>query len=117
MYKNSNENIEVYFICNKKGKMELVETYYDPITETHSWYFNAYLAYKYWQKDFKNITSEIGEMTKALLTVAASRYIIYKLEEKKYKDKKEKEKLIKELSQIDPELEEIIINNPIISNL
>ena len=31
MYKEKEENVEIYFICYKKREMELVESYYDEI--------------------------------------------------------------------------------------
>lgn len=105
MYKKETENIEVYFICYKKEEMDLVETYYDEILDIHYWYFNSYLAYKYWQKKFKNM--EIGELSKNLLIVAASKYLIYCIENKKYQTKKEYQKLLKDMSKIKIELVKI----------
>ncbi len=109
MYKNKTENVEVYFICYKKEKMELVETYYDEILDTHNWYINAYLAYKYWKKNFKNL--EIGELSKNLLIVASSKYILYLIENKKYKSEYEHKKLLNELKKIDHYLNLIITSN------
>ena len=54
MYKSKEENVEIYFICYKKEEMELVESYYDEVLDSHCWYFNAYLAYKHWLKNFKD---------------------------------------------------------------
>ena len=51
MYKSKEENVEVYFICYKKEEMDLVESYYDEVLDIHYWYFNAYLAYKYWKNN------------------------------------------------------------------
>ncbi|MCI8670864.1 MAG: hypothetical protein HFI36_02360 [Bacilli bacterium] len=116
MYKEDTENVEVYFICNKKHKMELIETYYDEVLDIHSWYFNTYLAYQYWKQDFK--TLELGDISRMLLTVAASRYIIYSLETKEYKNKKEHQRLLSDLSTIEPQIENIIkINDFILKDL
>lgn len=110
MYKNETENVEVYFICYKKEEMNLVETYYDEVLDTHNWYINAYLAYKCWKQNFKKM--EIGELSKNLLIVAASRYLLYLIENKKYKTKKELKKILKELKKIDKSLQLVIdINN------
>ncbi len=106
MYKSSSENVEVYFICYKKEDMELVDTYYDPVLDVHYWYFNAYLAYKYWKRNFKDLN--LGEISQMLLIVAASRYIIYLLENKEYKNNKEQKKLLKELHKIEPKLKKVI---------
>ncbi len=108
MYKSSTENVEVYFICYKKEEMELVDTYYDEVLDVHYWYFNAYLAYKYWKNKFKGL--ELGDIAKMLLIVAASRYIIYALDEKEYKNDKEYKRLLKDLHKIEPILEKIINN-------
>ena len=115
MYKNVEENVEVYFICYKKEKMGLVESYYDEILDIHYWYFNAYLAYKLWLKKFKGI--KIGEVSKQLLIVAASKYLLYTLENKTYKNNKEEKKLKKELDQIQKELEWIINEDTILTKL
>lgn len=114
MYKEKNENVEVYFICYKKGEMELVETYYDEILDTHCWYFNAYLAYKHWKKGFKNL--EATDLAKNLLTVASSRYILYKLEEETI-SAKERKRLTKDLIKIEPILKKIIEENEFLMNL
>ncbi len=106
MYKFETENIEIYFICYKKEEMELIENYYDPVLDVHNWYFNCYLAYKYWQKDFQKL--KMGELARKLLIIAASRYIIYTLENEKYHNNKEYQRLLKDLKIIDPELQEII---------
>lgn len=106
MYKSETENIEIYFICYKKKEMELIETYYDPVLDIHSWYFNAYLAYKHWQKGFKKL--KMGDIAKKLLTIAASKYIIYSLEKENYHTRKEYEQLLKDSKIIEPELKEII---------
>lgn len=114
MYKEKIENVEVYFICYKKEEMELVETYYDEILDTHCWYFNAYLAYQYWKKGFKNL--EAGKLAKSLLTVASSRYILYKLEEETISTK-ERKRLTKDLIKIEPMLKKIIEENEFLMNL
>ena len=106
MYNDKSENVEVYFICYKKEEMELVDTYYDPVLNVHSWYFNAYLAYKYWKNNFKGL--QLGEIAKMLLIVAASRYIIYLLEGKDYKNEKEHKRLLKELHKIEPKLQKVV---------
>lgn len=115
MYKSKTENVEVYFICYKKEEMELVETYYDEVLNTHYWYFNAYLAYKHWKKNFKDL--KVKDATKRLLIIAASRYLLYKIENKEYKNKREHKRLIKDLKLIDPLLKEIIEENDVISDL
>ena len=115
MYRNETENVEVYFICYKKEEMSLVETYYDEILDIHYWYFNAQLAYLHWKNNFKNMP--LGELTKMLLTVAASRYVLYVIENKIYKSKKEYKKLIKDLSKIDPIIKNFIKENEIIQKL
>ncbi|MCM1053874.1 MAG: hypothetical protein NC483_07890 [Ruminococcus sp.] len=106
MYKIEAENVEVYFICYKKQEMELVETYYDPILNIHNWYFNAYLAYKYWRHNFKKL--KMGELARKLLIIAASKYIIYALENELYHNNKEYQRLLKDSKIIDYELQEII---------
>ena len=115
MYKSKEENVEVYFICYKKEEMELVESYYDEILNIHYWYFNAYLAYQYWKNHFKGLSA--GELSKKLLIVAASRYLIYMLENKEYKSSKECKILKKDLEKIDKELKIIIEDEQILSNL
>lgn len=105
MYKSETENIEIYFICDKRGDMKLVENYYDEILDVHCWYFNAYLAYKKWQENFKDL--EMGDIAKMLLTVAASKYILYKLENNLYKNASEKRQLKKDLQKIEPSLKKI----------
>jgi len=112
MYKEKTENVEVYFICYKKEEMNLVETYYDEILNIHYWYFNAYLAYSYWKKKFKNL--EIGEIGKMLLIVAASRYLLYKIDNNEYNGKKEYNKILKELEIIKPDLKNILDENDMI---
>lgn len=115
MYKNEYENVEIYFLCDKREDMELIETYYDPVLDVHNWYFNCYLCYIYWQDDYKDLT--LGPITKYLLTTAASKYIMYILEEKKYQTKKEYRKFRKDLSSIDKELKSVIKGDNIISAL
>lgn len=107
MYISENENIEIYFICYKKKEMNLVESYYDEILNIHYWYFNAYQAYKLWQKNFKGV--KLGELSKQLVIVAASKYLIYLVENNKIKNSKEYEKILENLDKIQKELE-IIIN-------
>lgn len=114
MKKNETDNVEIYFICNRKEKMNLIESYYDEELNTHYWYFNAYLAYKAWQNNFKGIE---GELAKMLLTVAASRYLIYKLEEDDYKTEAELKQIKKDMKKINPKLEKIINENKILLNL
>ena len=106
MYNDKSENVEVYFICYKKEEMGLVDTYYDEVLDVHYWYFNAYLAYKYWKKNFRNL--EAKEDVKALLTIASSRYIMYALDVKDYKTEKEHKRLVKDLKKIEVSLKEII---------
>ena len=112
MYKEKVDNVAVYFICYKKGEMELVETYYDPITKTDNWYFNAYMAYKLWKAHFKN--TDFSKLFKKLLTLGASRYIIYMLENHKYQNKSEYHKYMRDLKKIEPIIEKLaqgIIDN------
>lgn len=106
MCKEKEENVEIYFICYKKREMELVESYYDEILNTQYWYFNAYLAYKEWKKKFKNL--HVEKLTKDLLTLAASRYLIYQIENHKYKNAKEERKILKDLESIEEEINIII---------
>ena len=114
MYKKNEDNVEVYFICDRKENMGLVETYYDKKTNTHYWYFNAYLSYENYKNNFKDL--KIGGLTKSLLMAAASRYLLYRLETGDYKDKEEYNLLVKELKKIKPkinkytEVDDIIIN-------
>ena len=115
MYKSKEENVEVYFICYKKEEMELVESYYDEVLDIHYWYFNAYLAYKYWLRNFKDL--EARELTKELLVVAASRYLIYKMENDEFENKKEKKAIMKDLRKIEKELAYIINKDPILTKL
>ena len=115
MYKSKEENVEVYFICYKKEEMELVESYYDEVLDIHYWYFNAYLAYKYWLRNFKDL--EAGELTKELLVVAASRYLIYKMENNEFKNNREKKKITQDLKKIQKELDYIIHDDPVLAKL
>lgn len=115
MYKEKEENVEVYFICYKKEDMDLVESYYDEVLDVHSWYFNAYLAYKYWKNDFKDL--EVGEIGKMLLIVAASRYLLYVLDEKEYKNEEEREEFMKDLDAIEPMIKKIIDSEKFLINL
>ena len=115
MYKSKEENVEVYFICYKKEEMELVESYYDEVLDIHYWYFNAYLAYKYWLRNFKDL--EAGELTKELLVVAASRYLIYKMENDEFKNNREKKKITQDLKKIQKELDYIIHDDPVLAKL
>lgn len=115
MYKSKEENVEVYFICYKKEEMELVESYYDEVLDIHYWYFNAYLAYKYWLRNFKDL--RVGELTKELLIVAASRYLIYKMENNEFKNNREKKKITQDLKKIQKELDYIIHDDPVLAKL
>ena len=115
MYKSKEENVEVYFICYKKEEMDLVESYYDEVLDIHYWYFNAYLAYKLWKKKFKGL--EAGELSKQLLVVAASRYLIYLIENKEFKNAKEYNKIVRDLEKIQKELEIIINDDNILTKL
>ncbi len=115
MYKSNTENVEVYFICYKQEEMNLVESYYDELLDIHYWYFNAYLAYKSWKIKFKDL--EIGEIGKMFLTVAASRYLIYQIEEEKFSNDKEYKKIMKDLKKINIELEKITLENSMVLNL
>lgn len=115
MYRNVTDNVEIYFICYKK-EMELIESYYDEILDVHAWYFNAYLAYKHWKQGFKDLIA-ISDLGKMLLTVAASRYIMYKLENKEYKNNSEKKVLLKDLTKIEPNLNKIINDNEFLNKL
>jgi len=47
MYKEDFGDVEIFFICYKQKKMQLLEEYYDEILDVHCWYINCYLAYKY----------------------------------------------------------------------
>ena len=115
MYKSKEENVEIYFICYKKEEMELVESYYDEVLDIHYWYFNAYLAYKHWLKNFKDL--RVGELTKELLIVAASRYLIYKMENNEFKNNREKKKITQDLKKIQKELDYIIHDDPVLAKL
>ena len=114
MYKSETENVEVYFICYKK-EMQLIETYYDEILNTHCWYFNAYLAYKYWKKSFKNL--QLKETSKNLLIVAASRYLLYCLENNNFKSKKDRNRFLKDLEIIQKELNYIMNEDELIASI
>ena len=115
MYKSKEENVEVYFICYKKDEMDLVESYYDEVLDIHYWYFNAYLAYKYWKKHFRGL--EAGELSKQLLVVAASRYLLYKIENEEFKTPREYNKAVRELEKIQKELNYIISEDNILTKL
>lgn len=116
MYKSKEENVEIYFICYKKEEMNLVESYYDEVLDVHYWYFNAYLAYKYWLSKFKGLR-KIDKISQQLLVVAASRYIIYQIENEEYKNEKEHQKLLKDLEKIQKKLKIIINNENILTKL
>lgn len=115
MFKDKTENVEVYFICYKKEGMNLVESYYDEVLNIHNWYFNSYLAYQHWKKGFR--TLHIKGVSKMLLVVAASRYLIYAIENQEYKNEKEYQKLIKDLAKIQKELKKIENLEPILKEL
>lgn len=114
MKKEDADNVEIYFVCDRKEKVELIESYYDEESNTHYWYFNAYLAYEAWKNNFKGIDGELAQM---LLTVAASRYLIYRIDQKDYNSKKELKQIKKEMKKINPRLDEIIKENQILLNL
>ena len=114
MKKDETDNVEIYFICDRKEGMELIESYYDEKLNTHYWYFNAYLAYKAWKAEFKDIE---GDLAKILLTVAASRYLIYRIEHEDYETEEELKQIKKEMKKINPKLERIIQENKILLNL
>ena len=109
MYKDKVENIEIFFICYKKEEMGLIETYYDEVLNINCWYFNCFLAYKYWKKRFKLLN--YNKIYKMLLIVAASKYILYMIENKEYKSEKEYKNYIKELNRIQPKLKLIVKKN------
>ena len=115
MFKSKEENVEVYFICYKKEDMDLVESYYDEVLDIHYWYFNAYLAYKLWKKKFKGL--EVQELSKQLLVVAASRYLIYVIENEEFKTPKEYNKIVRDLDKIQKELTIIISGDNILKKL
>lgn len=114
MKKEETDNVEIYFICDRKKGLKLVESSYDEKTNTHYWYFNAYLAYEAWKNNFQEIE---GELAKMLLTVAASRYLIYRIDNKDYQSKEELKKLKREMKMINPRLDKIIKENDIFLNL
>lgn len=116
MFKSKEENVEIYFICYKKEKMNLVESYYDEILDIHYWYFNAYLAYQLWKKKFKDLTN-ISELSKQLLIVAASRYLIYVIENEEFKTPREYNKIVRDLEKIQKELDIIITDDNILKKL
>ena len=115
MYKNAFENVEVYFICDKRKEMGLVDVYYDEINDIHNWYINAYLAYLHWQNRFRNFP--IGDLTKGILTVAASRYLLYVINNKLYQNDKEYQSYLKELNKIEKSLSKIVSENEILLHL
>ena len=115
MYKNEFENVEVYFICDERKDMGMVDVYYDEINDIHNWYINAHLAYLHWKTGFKNMP--IGDLTKGLLTVAASRYLLYVIENDLAKNKKEHKQYVMDLNKIEEGLSHIIQENEILSNL
>lgn len=112
--KKETDNVEIYFICDRKEKLSLIESYYDEDLNIHYWYFNAYLAYEAWKNDFKGIDGELAVM---LLTVAASRYLIYRIDNKDYETKEELKQIKKDLKKINPKLDKIIKENKILLNL
>ena len=115
MYKDKTENVEVYFICYKKEDMNLIETYYDEILDVHSWYINAYLAYKEWQNNFRRIKA--SKMARNLLTVAASRYLMYCIENDIYDAEFERKKIMHDLNKIDNKLQKIIALDKLFKDL
>ena len=56
-------------------------------------------------------------MTKVLLTVAASRYLIYCIDNNKYETKEEFKQIKRELRKINPKLKKIVKENKVLSNL
>ena len=114
MYKEKNGNIEIYFICYKGEEMDLIENYYDEILDIHEWYLNSFLAYKYWKNKFKNIT--LDDIAKMFLTIGASRYISYKIENNEYKNINEKNRLVKDLKSIKAKLKLVLNENKILLN-
>ncbi len=114
MYKDDLENVEIYFLCDRKD-MDLVDVYYDRDLNIHYWYFNAHLAYLHWKNGFKNMP--LGELTKMLLTVAASRYVLYQIENELYKNKREYKVLVKDLTKLEPLIKDFIQENEILQKL
>ena len=114
MYKNEFENIEIYFLC-EKTEQEIVEVYYDEQKDTHYWYFNTYPCYLKWKTKFKGL--KLQKLTKNLLIIAASRYIISTIENEDYHNAQEYQALINDLNKIEPEIKKIITENEILSKL
>ncbi len=114
MYKNEFENIEIYFICEEEGE-ELVNVEYNNKKDIHYWYFNSYLCYLKWKTNFKGL--KIKELTKNLLTIGASRYLIFKIENAEYQNLTEYQILLKDLKKIQPQLKKIINDNEILLKL
>lgn len=112
--KEETDNVEIYFICDRKEDLDLIESYYNEDSNTHYWYFNAYLAYEAWKDNFKGIDGELAQM---LLTVAASRYLIYRIDNKDYETKEELKQIKREMKKINPKLDKIIKENKILLNL
>ncbi len=111
MYKEELENIEICFLYKKRGK-ELIKTKYNPKTNIHYWYFNTKLCYLSWKDDFKDLN--LKPLAKNLITIAASNYILYKLENKDYKNSQEKDILYNDILKIEPEITKIMKENEII---
>lgn len=109
--KRKSQNIEFYFNCNDTMSTNLIEKKYNQRKNTTKWYINAYLAYKAWQDNFKSIE---GEMNKMFLTLAATKYIMYRFETHDYSTPEELNKLTKELEQINEELASIIKSNELL---
>jgi len=105
MYKEDFGDVEIFFICYKQKKMQLLEEYYDEILDVHCWYINCYLAYKYWKYKYINFNKIEG----ILITIATSKYLIYIIENKKYKNEKEYNMYLKELKKIKTKLKSIIL--------
>ena len=108
------DNVEIYFICDRKEEMDLIESIYDEESNTHYWYINAYLAYEEWKNNFKGID---GDLAKVLFTVAASRYLIHCIDNKKYQTKEEFKQIKKDLRKINLKLKKIVKENKVLSNL
>ena len=104
--KSFSQNKALNFICYKKEEMALIEEYYDEILNIQYIYINSYLAYKNWKTNY--IKLNIPKNGKMLLTVAASKYILYNINNEKYNSEKEYKKLIKELKRVNKELKIII---------
>ena len=95
---NKKDSVEVYFICNNTEGESIIETFYDNQKNIHYWYINANLAYQMYQNNFKSL--KLSKITKSLLIIAASRYLIYLLNNKKYHNRQEYNKIVDELKKV-----------------